>query len=154
MSEHKTVGRKLNPIEVIVFLAVLAIFGHSLFQLLYSDFNLPRPERFVTKKTPVRTLASVSVPEEIQTILGCSGKEEFIRVKSIVKKMTLTGELCEATTNKIEAKINGKTYVGSVDPMLKTYKFDSIPVDDQMQVEVTFFSPIQKKTQTLSVKKN
>lgn len=154
MADQTASSRKFNPAEIVVLVAVLGIFGHSVFQLLYSADGVPTPERLVTRKTPIRTIASVSVPEEIQTVLGCSGKEELIRVKSIVKNMSLTGDLCEPTSTQVEAAINGKVVPGTIDTISKTYSFSGISVEDQMNVEVKFKSPIQSKSQSFKVKRN
>lgn len=154
MADQGVTSRKFNPAEIVVLVAVLGIFGHSVFQLLYSADGVPTPDRLVTRKSPIRTIASVSVPEEIQTVLGCSGKEETIRVKSIVKNMTLTGDLCEPTTTQVEAVINGKSIPGTIDSATKTYSFSGISVEDQMSVEVKFKSPIQSKSQSFKVKRN
>lgn len=154
MADQTASSRKFNPAEIVVLVAVLGIFGHSVFQLLYSADGIPTPERLVTRKTPIRTIASVSVPEEIQTVLGCSGKEELIRVKSIVKNMSLTGDLCEPTSTQVEAVINGKTVPGTIDTISKTYSFSGISIEDQMSVEVKFKSPIQSKSQSFKVKRN
>ncbi|MCM0605354.1 MAG: hypothetical protein KA715_04630 [Xanthomonadaceae bacterium] len=154
MADQGASSRKFNPAEIVILVAVLGIFGHSVFQLLYSGDGIPSPERLVLRRSPIRTIASVSVPEEIQTVLGCSGKEEMIRVKSNVKNMTLTGDLCELTTTQVEAVVNGKTIAGAIDTMSKTYSFSGISIEDQMNVEVKFKSPIQSKSQSFKVKRN
>jgi len=153
MTEPRKNTRSLNPFEVVIFLAVTAIFGNSVYQLLYTQGGFPKPEQLVTKKQALRTIASIAAPDEVQIDLPCTGTKEITRLKSMFKTVQLKGQLCDPEAKSVETNLNGKAVTGTVNAQDHTYQFEAFPAEE-MNLEVSFRSPAGKTTQPLTIKKN